>query len=226
MSTKNVVIAVLVAIFAVALIGFITRTSINNSAADAETMVINSEQDCASTYDNGIKAVIEQANVDISTKNYLKSLFTPGSGATVPAGQSQQVQQAYSQFVNGNPAQLFLMLGAIGKTDFTVTATNVQREITSQRAAMLDCSRALNRTQRNLRNIVGMNAAGQVVKFPQNMFHLDYPSEVSDPVLQDNDKDGRLTVLDYRPPVDVSITNSFGTGAGIPPVNPYGTAQP
>lgn len=194
-----------------------TNVSYHNSAADAEVLVVQAKDNCASTYDNGIKAVIEMAQVDANTKQFLINAVRSGTPE-----QKQQVQQAYGEFVNGNPAQLLLLLGAIGNTNLTVTAENTQREISAQRNAMLVCSKQLNSTQAELKNVLGMDASGRVVKWPQTWLGLS-ASFVSDSTLQDNDLDGKTTVLDYRPPVSVDIRNSFGTGEGIPPVQLYPT---
>lgn len=211
----GVVIAIVIALFVIVPISY------RNSAAKGEVLVQNAVQDCASTYDNGIKSVIEMAQVDANTKQYLTGLVTSGT-----LQQNKDTQPAYSQFVNGNAQPLLVLLGAMASTNLTATAENVQREITSQRAQMLTCSKMLNSTQRELRNTLGMDASGRVIAFPQSMLHLDLPSEVNDPTLVDNDNDGKLTVLDYRPPVNVDIRSSFGTGNGIPPVNLYGTQTP
>lgn len=199
-------------------IAAMTRVSFNNSAADAEILVIQAKDDCASVYDNGIKSVIEMAQVNQNTKTFLKEMVDKGT-----LSQNPEVQQAYGEFVNGNPAQLMFLLGGISGTNFTATAENVQREISAQRSSMLSCSTRLNASQVELKNVVGMNASGRIVKWPQSWLGLQYPSPVSDGNLRDNDSDGRLTVLDYRPPVNIDIRESFGTGEGIPPITLYPT---
>jgi hypothetical protein len=215
MVSKNALITLAVVAAIVILVSIIVPISFNNRAADAEVLVVQAKDRCVVTYDNGIKSVIEMAQVDEHTKEYLKGLV---DNDQLPAG----TQQAYSQFVNGNPAQLMLLLGGVSGTDFTATATNVQREIASQRSNMLTCANMLISTQAELKGILGMDASGRVVKWPQTWLGLDYPSIQSDPTLRDNDGDLRLTVLDYRPPVDVNISESFGTGEGLPPTNIYG----
>lgn len=211
------IVGLVVAVFLFVIVA-ITRVSYNNSAADTEVLVIQAKNDCASVYDNGIKSVIEMASVDQNTKTFLKEMVDNGT-----LSQDPKMQQAYGEFVNGSPAQLMFLLGSIGNTNFTATAENVQREISAQRSSMLTCSTRLNSTQAELKKIVGMDASGRVVKWPQSWMGLRYPSLVSDESLRDNDNDGRLTVLDYRPPVDIDIRESFGTGEGIPPVTLYPT---
>lgn len=218
MNTKHVLAIGGIVLVFVLVIFFLTKVSYNNSAADAEIVVIQAKDNCALTYDNGIKSVIEMAQVDRNTKDFLIQAVTGRN-----TEQNQEVRQAYGEFVNGNPGQLMLLLGGIAGTDFTATATNVQREISAQRSAMLTCSNMLNSTQAELKKIVGMDASGRVVKWPQTWLGLDYPSLVSDGTLFDNDSDGRTTVLDYRPPVDVNIRESFGTGEGLPPTDLYPT---
>lgn len=218
MNTNTKWIISLIAVGFLLVIVAMTRVSYNNSAADAEVLVIQAKDDCASVYDNGIKSVIEMASVDQNTKTFLKGMVDNGT-----LSQDPKVQQAYSEFVNGSPAQLMFLLGGISGTNFTATAENVQREISAQRSSMLTCSTRLNSTQAELKKVVGMDASGRVVKWPQSWMGLNYPSPVSDGSLRDNDSDGRLTVLDYRPPVNIDIRESFGTGEGIPPVILYPT---
>lgn len=207
--TAGVVFLIILSVVLVgALILFVvTPMSIQNSIADSENMVINAKEDCVTTRDNGIKSIIENANVDRDTKDYLKSLVSnPKSNAD-----KQKVDSAYNELLNDNPAPFMLLMGAVGNTDFTVTSQNLQREISARRSEMIGCSKMLNGAQTNLRNVAGMNAAGDIVKWPNSMFNI-YPSEVVDEDLQDNDHDGRLTVLDYRSPVSLKTRKSFGSG--------------
>lgn len=216
-NTKTFLIVAGIVVGILFLISIMTNVSYHNSAADAEVLVIQAKDNCASTYDNGITSIIQMAQVDANTKQFLINAVRNGSGE-----QQQQVKQAYGEFVNGNPAQLMLLLGSIGNTNFTATAENVQREISAQRNAMLTCSKQLNSTQAELKNILGMDASGRVVKWPQTWIGMS-ASSIADGSLQDNDFDGRLTALDYRPPVSVNIRDSFGTGEGLPPVELYPT---
>lgn len=221
-SIKNVIVALTVTTVALLLaFVFLVPMSIRNTAADAEVFVVQAKDDCAVTYDNGIKAIIEMASVDTNTKQFLTEYMRTAVGGGDP-----NVQQAYSDFVNGNPASLMLLMSSISGTNVTATAENVQREVNAQRTQMLVCSKTLNGAQAHLKNVIGMNASGAVDKFPQSMYSLGYPSEVSDATLRDNDGDGNLTVLDYRPPVNVEITGAFGADEGIAPVDPYATVQP
>jgi len=199
----------------------LTSISYNNAAADLEVFVDQAKTNCAVTYDNGIKAIIEMAQVDSNTKEYLVNLIESASPE-----QQANINEAYGQFIGGNTQPFMLLMGGMAQTNFTATAENVQREISSQRSAMLVCATTLVRTQTQLKSTLGMDASGRVVKFPQTLLNLDYPSPVSDPYLKDNDGDGRLTVLDYRPPVDISVTQSFGTGDGLAPITIYPTPAP
>lgn len=210
-----IVIGSVLGILLVGLLG--ANVSYHNSAADAEVLVIQAKDNCASTYDNGLTSIIQMAQVDANTKQFLINAVRGGD-----ATQKKQVQQAYGEFVNGNPSQLMLLLGSIGNTNFTATAENVQREISAQRNSMLTCSKQLNSTQAELKNILGMDASGRVVKWPQTWLGMS-ASSVADSSLQDNDFDGRLTALDYRPPVNVNIRDAFGTGEGLPDINLYPT---
>lgn len=215
-NNKFFILAIASVIFIVGLLNLIVPVSFNNAAADAEVLVDQARKDCASTYDNGIKSVIEMSQVDQHTKKYLIDLIE----AATPE-QKVQINDAYAQFVNGNSQPFMLLMGGMSGTNFTATAENVQREISAQRSSMLVCSKMLNATQKELKKVLGMDASGRVMKWPQTLLNLDYPSVLADPTLRDNDGDGQLTVLDYRPPVDVKINDSFGTGEGLPPVDIY-----
>lgn len=207
----------LITIASLVVIGFFVRVSYNNQSADAEVFVKTAVETCAVTYDNGIKSVIEMAQVDRDTKEYLVKVIDSAT-----AEQKSDIGNAYGEFVNGNTQPFMLMLGTMSGTNLTVTSENLQREVSAQRNAMLQCSSTLLQSQRQLKGIVGMNASGEVVKFPQSILGLSYPSPVTDLNLEDNDGDGKLTVLDYQPPVSVDVAKAFKDGSDIPATNIYG----
>lgn len=180
-----------------------------NSVASAETFVQQAKDDCATTVSNGEVSIVELVQVDQNTKDFIINAFKAANESnTKLAGQAQA---AYGQFVNGNTQPFLLLMSTMSGTNITATAENVQREIVAQRAAMVVCAKALNNSQKLLKDKLGYNSANQTVQFPQNHMHLVL-GEVADGSLRDNDHDGVLTVLDYRPPVDVKTMNSFGTG--------------
>lgn len=213
MENKNALYIALFFILSIFFIGGVVVVSYNNSASDAEILVNQTKDSCIQTYDKGIATILDVAHVDENTKIFLKELIN-GSATK----DSEEVKNTYSELLNGNPQPFMLLMSNLGKTDFTVTAQVLQREIVSQRSEMLVCTHMLNSTQAELRKILGMNASGKVVKFPQKYLNLDFPSVVYDETLRDNDHDGKTTVLDYRPPVSVEVSGSFGTGEGLPKI--------
>ena len=196
-------------------VNFFVKVSIVNSVADAETLVVQAKDDCASTYDNGIKSVVEMAQVDKNTKEYILTIFKSGNPE-----EKKKVQGAYGEMLNGNSQPFMVLMQTMSGTNFTITAENLQREISARRSEMLTCSKTLNASQRNLKKVAGLNSANEIVRFPHFLYNVEV-SSVSDQGLLDNDGDGVLTVLDYRPPVSVQVSESFDTGEGIPPLNIY-----
>ena len=221
---KGLVSVVLTHLVAVLLFFTVVPLAYQNSIADQENMVIAAKDSCAAKIDNGAKAIIQLAQVDVNTKSFLVKLFEAAAkDSTSELG--KQVDDAYVQFVGGNTQPMFLLMSALSGTDITATAQTVQREISAQRSIMADCSVNLIGTQNELKKTLGFDAAGNVAKFPQKYFNLNL-SIVPDSALLDNDRDGRVTVLDYRPPVDANVLNSFNTGEGIPSTNPYDNTSP
>lgn len=205
---KNIGLVFLATIILFFSISWITKTAIINNVAKSETLVVNAKDSCISTYDNGIKSILELAQVDEQTKDFLRKAIS-GSGEA-----SEELNKNYEQLLNGNPAPFMVMMSTMSGTNFTITAENLQREITMRRNEMITCSAMMLSTQKLVKDAVGMDAGGNIVVFPNKHFFEkgDMPSSIVDASLRDNDGDGRLTVLDYKPPVNVDISNSFGSG--------------
>lgn len=203
---RNGLIGLLSVVILLAFVFTVVPISYQNSVADAETFVQTKVLGCALTMDNGIKSILETAQVDQNTKNFLIEYIDAASPE-----QKVEVDEAYAQFVSGNAQPFMMLMGTLSGTNLTATSENLQREIVAQRANMLRCALELNQSQKSLKEFLGYNAAGELVKFPQRYMNLKL-SEIADPTLRDNDFDGRLTVLDYRPPVSVEVLSSFGSG--------------
>ena len=182
----------------------------NNAVPNAELFVAKQVADCEVTTTNGIQAIIKLADVDENTKGFLVDLVASASG-----NEKNELNSAYESLLQDDPMPFMFLMSQMGSTNFTITSENVQREISSQIAAMTTCSLVLNRAQMELMSLLGRDAAGNTVKFPQTALGLvlsKYPSQINDPQLVDNDGDGKLTVLDYRPPVSVYVKDSYRSG--------------
>lgn len=195
--------------------------SIKSSGIDQENMVTNIVQDCMSQYDNSIKAIIELAQVDQNTKDYLISLVEA-------TDRPKEIDDAYNQMVSSGNAQPFLFLmSQLGSTNFTITAENLQDEIVVARSKMQTCSEVINRGQNDLRGILGLDVTGRysapIKGFVASKTGL--PTQLANTRLQDVDGDYKITVLDWRPPISSEILSQFETGVSDSTINVYGTDE-
>lgn len=217
---RGFTVVVLSIVAVLALLMLTLPTAYQNSVVDHENLVLEAVKSCGVTIDNGVKAVVELAQVDTNTKEFIKGVFEEASRN--PNSQlAKDVDGAYVQFVQGNTTPMMLLMGGLTGTDITMTSQNVQREISAQRSAMAACSIRLVNTQKQLRGKLGYDASNMVTKFPQKHMNLQL-ANVADSNLRDNDFDGHITVLDYLPPVDPAVMESFGTGVSEQPIDVYG----
>lgn len=202
------------------LVMVIVPISYQNKIAQQELFVTKQKDNCSIVVQNGTSSIIELAQVDENTKTFLVDYIKSASPE-----QTQQITDNYAQFVQGNTQPFLLMLSSLAGTNLTITAENLQREIVSQRAQMTVCASQLVTAKYQLMLTLGRDASGNVVMFPQRFIPTlrRYPSTVVDGYLNDTDGDGRLTVLDYQPPVSLEVLQSFGGQAELDsPLNIYG----
>lgn len=195
---------------------------IKTNGIDQENFVVNLVQDCQSMYDNGMKAIIELAQVDRDTKNYLISLIEA-------TDRSPEIDEAYNEMVSaGNSQPFMLLMSQMGNTNFNVTAEKLQDEIIAARARFQHCSEMINLGQKDLRNILGLDVMGNysspITGFVAKRTGL--PTQLTNTRLSDVDGDYKVTVLDWRPPVAENILRQFEQpGSANEPINVYGDDQ-
>lgn len=200
--------------------GFAIPVSLRSNVTTHENDVVLKSQNCMVTYENGLAIVVGLAEVDSDTKNKLVQMLKAVSG-------TPEVTSVYETMVNtGDSGPMMLMMSSlIGGTDFTITSQKLQAEIINQRQAMTLCSLALNDSKNRLMNSIGYDPSRTVIqKWPQSMYFSvgEFPSNyILDPNLRDSDGDGRLTVMDYRPPVSISTSQMFGGNGEVPSTEIY-----
>lgn len=197
-------------------IAWLSVVSFGNKAADFETQIQMQVSDCAQEKTAGINALIMLADVDQNTKDYLVELV---NGKVLE--DNQELRTAYDDVVSGNPAQFMFLMSGIAGTNFTVTAENLQHQIMSYTESIKLCSRSLLMYQRSYRKHLGMNAAGEITKFPNTFYvgFFEYPTMLNDDSVSDTDNDGIITVLDYKPPVSAKVEQEFKTGTDSGPID-------
>ena len=211
---KPVGLSLLAVAIIIALWSMVQGISYQNNAPKMENFVQRVIDDCLVTYDEGMQSIIENAQVDQHTKDFLLNLVENASGT-----QKEDIDAAYSEMVsNNNPQPFMFLMSQLGNTNFTITAENVQREISARRSEMAVCGKQINAAQQQYRDYLGVNLNGERVAFPQVLFDKtlsQYPTDQNSVYIKDMDGDGRLTVLDFSLPVHVDTREAFGGGAPI-----------
>lgn len=193
--------------------------SIKSNGIDQENFVTQLVQDCQVVYDNSIKAIIELAQVDRDTKDYLISLVE--STTNRPA----ELDEAYNQMVaTGNAQPFMFLMSQLGNTNFNVTAEKLQDEIIVARSRMTYCSQTINLGQKDLRDILGLDVMGRYSS-PLRGFvakRTGLPTQLTNTRLTDVDGDYKITVLDWRPPLAQNVLDQFEKpGSANEPINIY-----
>lgn len=209
----------------VAQLGGCSYVNVLNTANVDERAILTAVENCANVENQNTKMVLDKIAITDNAHEYVENLYRSLLSGN-PSSEALAAKETVNQVVSG-AAQPNILIGLVaGQTltqqDILAMDKDLSNAISAARNEIKDCGTFLTQAKNRYANTIGMDASGRLSSFPNGQFASmaglphELPLTAKIRPERDIDGDGRITVLDFTPPVVPDVREKWNSGEDTP----------